>query len=390
MNPISVITIFGGDSWVNRGDEAILRGTLILLKKLKPLPSIQILTGNRTKTASQFPDCTAINRNNLLLVFKAFHNSDLILWGGGHLLQNASSRVFLIHQLLIIWIAIILKKKIISFCIGAEKISGNLWKHLVRITLDHMELITVRDNFTKDVIMELGINKSPILAADPALLIEPSRAPFISHNKKTYFIVSARRWFDYKSSWLPVSWQRSLRTAKKNVRSEDLLNTLAEGCDQIIEKHRLQVVFISMYPGHGQADEYEARYIINQMRHSESASIFDPNEDFNELQNLLSGAEFLIGMRMHATILSATANRPVIAIYYQNKGREFLYNIGQSKFTISVETLSKTFLVDSVDYIIEHYSEIRTDMSRFIDIQKDSFLSIQTLIENILDEKHHD
>lgn len=384
MKPTSVITIFGGDSWVNRGDEAILRGTIELFNKLEPVPSIQILTGNRKKTENIFPNCMAINRNNPFSVVWAFFKSDLIAWGGGHLLQNTSSRVFLIHQLYILWIAIILNKSIMALCIGAERISGNLWRYLAKITLNHLEVITVRDRFTKKIIEDLGVSRPLLLAADPALLIKPSYNQLSLYERKPYFIASVRKWFDYKSSWFPVSWRRSLGFTKNNTRFEDLINTFAAGCDQIIEKYGLKVVFISMYPGHGQADEDVARCVIDRMRYSASASIQDPNEDFCDFQSLLSGAEFLIGMRMHATILSASANRPVIAVYYQNKGKEFLDNIGQSKLSIPVENLTEKSLMESVDYLIANSAEIRTTISKSIDRQKESFSPILDHMEKVL------
>ncbi|MGB4595298.1 MAG: polysaccharide pyruvyl transferase family protein [Anaerolineaceae bacterium] len=390
MTKPTIITIFGGDSWVNRGDEAILMGTIKLLQSIEVKPSIHILTGNCKKTQDAFPNCEAVNRNNILSIIVSFKKSDLIIWGGGHLLQNSSSKVFLIHQMFILWLAILLKKKIMSFCIGAERISGRFGMWLARVTLNHVDVITVRDSFSKKVVEDLGIIKTPILIPDPALLIEPDDMRFSDKEQRLYFIVSVRQWFDYRSSWFPVSWRRSINISVKNTRFINLIETISKGCDLIIEKYKLQAMFISMYPGHGQADENVAKLIIEKMQHSEMAFVCSPDQEFMSFHHFLSSAKFLIGMRMHATMLAATANTPIIGIYYQNKGREFLEYVGQVRLAIPVETVTTQAILESADYVMSHLNEIKTDLKRSIESQQANVLAIRKLVSNLLDRDRND
>ncbi|MCB2214122.1 polysaccharide pyruvyl transferase family protein [bacterium] len=360
------IGISGGDSWVNSGDEAILIGTLQLLKNLESIQSITIITGNYIATHEQFPNYDLINRNNLIDYIKGIKKIDVFFWGGGHLIQNTSSKLFLFYQLFLVEIAIILKKKVVGFCLGAERINGKFWQWLTKLVLNKFELISVRDDHSLSILRDMGLKTPLILSADPAVILEPS----VQNNNNTtfedqqpYVIISPRKWFDYNSSFFPVKFQRRI-TKRENEEFLRSLDVLADISDWIVENFDYRIFFISMYIKNEQNDNDVAKKIINSMKNRDMAHIIDSQLKPFELLNFISNSEFLIGMRMHSTILGACANVPIVGLYYQHKGKSFFESLGIDDLLIPIEKINTEELAIIINAITKNQRLILEKMKK--------------------------
>ncbi|MDY6993492.1 MAG: polysaccharide pyruvyl transferase family protein [Pseudomonadota bacterium] len=358
------VGISGGDSWVNSGDEAILVGTLQLLKNLESIRSITIITGNYNRTHEQFPDYDLINRNNIKEYIRGIKNIDVFFWGGGHLIQNTSSKLFLLYQLFLVEIAIILNKKVVGFCLGVEKINGKFWQWLTKQVLNKFDLISVRDEYSLSILNDMGLKTQLILTADPAVLLRPSVQNIKKNDhKKPYVVVSPRKWFDYDSSFLPVKFQRMINN-KENTEFVHCIEVLATISDWIIEELGYGIYFISMYIENEQNDNEVAKRIYSSMKNKNMVQIIDSQLKPIELINFISNSEFLIGMRMHSTILGACANVPIIGLYYQNKGRSFFESLDISDLIIPIEEINKAELILIIDKVINNRHQISEKMKR--------------------------
>lgn len=78
---------------------------------------------------------------------------------------------------------------------------------------------------------------------------------------------------------------------------------------------------------HGPFDQNASRDIINLM--GEEAHMLPYKMDIHEKISILSECSLLIGMRLHALILSAVANTPMIGISYDPKIDSFLQQVNQ-------------------------------------------------------------
>lgn len=352
INP-KVIIISGGDSWVNRGDKAILTGTLKILEEI-PNIKVCILSGNPTITKQDYPKYEVINRNNFFDLITSIKRSYLFLWGGGHLLQNTSSKLFLIHQFLLLLIPIVFKKKIMGFSLGVEEINGNFWKLIAQRILNRFTLISVRDNLSREILINLGIHIPIFITSDPAVILKKTN-DFKSNSEQSFVIIAPRKWFHYKSRFFPIKWQ----ITNKEDGPLWYLHTFAKIADYIIENYSLEVYFLPMYPGNNQGDEIISQEIINLMENKQRASIIDSNINTNQLIQFVSNSSLLIGMRMHATILSICGNVPAISIYYQNKGKSFFEAMELEDFAIPIEQINEPRVFNMIDYILENELKIK-------------------------------
>src|SRR2546426_11372348 len=91
------ILIWGGDSWANQGDSAIVSATIAALKEA--MPEAELLVASlRPEETTRVHNIPSIKRTpgSILIALAEY---DLLVWGGGQLLQNASSKPVLFLQL---------------------------------------------------------------------------------------------------------------------------------------------------------------------------------------------------------------------------------------------------------------------------------------------------
>lgn len=365
-NEVFTILISGGDSWVNLGDNAILEGTIELLKRLSFPIEIIILSGNSRVTKQNYPQFEIINRNNLCSMLTSIGKADIVVWGGGHLIQNTSSKLFLCYQLVILLLAILHHKTLIGFALGAEEINGRFWRYITKSILNNFYDISVRDTFSLKCLHQLGVKVPMRISADPAVILKPCFATSQELNilsQDPFVIIAPRKWFDYQSSFLPVRFQRKI-FKRNSSEFTALLQKFAEISDWIIENYHFKVYFMPMYPGNNQDDELVSKQIIDLMEHKESTSIISGLEKPCEMIGFFANAQLLLGMRMHATILGACANIPIIGINYQNKGCSFFDSLNFSHFAIPIEDFEYFKTIELIKELVSNKSNIKSLLER--------------------------
>ncbi len=165
----------------NIGDEAILSGMISSLKKYSNNPSFSVLTNNASVTRSLHDvnpvehsfkrgfknfGKNVIVKNELGNIIKEIRKCDVFIMGGGSLLQDLKIH-YLPALLSQIKIAQLMKKKTVIYGIGAGPIDTAIGKSMIKSILNHADLVTVRDEMSKNVLDNCGVDEV-IQTADPA------------------------------------------------------------------------------------------------------------------------------------------------------------------------------------------------------------------------------
>ena len=87
MNKILISGYYG---FANAGDEAMLTAIVDSLRSQEPALEITVISGN-PKVTSQLHNVKAIPRFDVLQVMKAMAKTDILLSGGGSILQDVTS-----------------------------------------------------------------------------------------------------------------------------------------------------------------------------------------------------------------------------------------------------------------------------------------------------------
>ncbi|MBR0365607.1 MAG: glycosyltransferase, partial [Clostridia bacterium] len=111
------ILISGYYGFKNSGDDALLKALIADLRKYLESPELVVLSANPRETWKNYR-VKAINRFNIPLIIKHMKRADMLISGGGTLIQDATSTQSLLYYLTIIKLAIKNKLKVMLYSNG--------------------------------------------------------------------------------------------------------------------------------------------------------------------------------------------------------------------------------------------------------------------------------
>ena len=147
----------------NFGDEAILS---VLVNKLQQYKHrITVISSDPKYTIGKFKHIRSVYTFKIPDIIGAIAKSDFLISGGGSLLQDATSLKSLIYYLFIIFIGLVLGKKVIIFAQGIGPIKTPIGQFLTKNLLKHCTYVSVRDKKSYELLKNWGINAD--LLCDP-------------------------------------------------------------------------------------------------------------------------------------------------------------------------------------------------------------------------------
>ena len=295
----------------NGGDEAMLAAMLEVLREEVDDLQVTVISLNPDYTKRRH-NVDAVPMPDIFSIIKKIRAADLLISGGGSLLQNVTSGRSLYYYLAIIFFALIFGRKVMLYAQGIGPIRGALAHKLMNLIVNRVDLITVRDRGSLEELSRLKITRPKIFCtADPVLAIKPVPLEIgeeiLSHHaiKKSdgkFIGVAVRHW---------IGWGR--------FQSE-----LAEALDKIIETTGAKIIFIPMkFP----EDIRSAMSTAELMK--EKCIVFEEEFTTQEILSLVGCMDLLIGVRLHALIFAGVMNVPLLGISYDPKIERFLDSIGE-------------------------------------------------------------
>lgn len=290
------IVISGYYGFANTGDEAI---ALAITRELKKQGHTPILLSNTPQQSAALYGCQSAARMKPAEVLRALSGADMLLSGGGGLLQDKTSSRTLAYYLGIIRLGKMLRRRVVIFnqSIGPLSASG---EKQVSAALRGLKVI-VRDRGSLDTLRRLNIPGE--LGGDPALLLEPS-AELV---RNPHAVVIAPR--GDVTAALPA-----LRETTARLREQG--------------RH---VIALSLMPE--QDDEAARSLDADQL-----VSTHDPQAALD----VIASSGYVVGVRLHALILAAAANVPFAGISYDPKVAGFCRDAGAPIHEVQPEVLTLT------------------------------------------------
>ena len=304
--PVGKILISGYYGFSNAGDEAMLTAIVTSLKQQDPQVELTVLSGHPEITARLHP-VKAVHRFDVPGIIRAMAGTDLLLSGGGSLLQNVTSRLSLYYYLSIIGLAALMGKKIMLFAQGIGPIRGWFSRRLTRLVCRQADLITVRDDGSLDDLKSMGFASDSIHVTSDAVFSLPEAG-----KKKVSGCWKKWGWI------LPTGGGLCLRHWKGEKR---FIREFARTADRLKEQFQAQIVFVPLqFPADGEL----SAQVAETMENRQDVFILDQKFSTQEYQDLISSFHLLIGMRLHALVFAAINDVPFMAISYDPKVDRFV------------------------------------------------------------------
>jgi polysaccharide pyruvyl transferase CsaB len=276
------VTVSGYYGFGNTGDEAI---ALAITRELKQRGHRPLLLSNTPEATAETYGCGSAPRMKPAGLLGALARSNVVLSGGGGLLQDKTSARTLTYYLGVIRAARLLGKRVVIFnqSIGPLSPEGG---RKVAAALRGLRVI-VRDRGSLDTLQALGISGE--LGGDPALLLHPSP----SLPRQLGQVIIAPR------GDVTEATQR-LKTVTAQLQAQGR-----------------RVLALSFMPAHDDA-------AAHSLGADEVLSTVDPQVALDAI----ASSGFVIGVRLHAVILAAAAGVPFAGVAYDPKVQGFCSDAG--------------------------------------------------------------
>lgn len=301
------LLIAGYHGFGNCGDEAILLAMTTNIRAMAPDVEITALSYKPEFTKSEY-NVKAVQRFNVAEVLKTIRNSDIVLSGGGTLLQDGTSTRSLIYYLAIIKMAKLFKKRVMLYANGIGPVNGSFNRRLVKAVVNTVDMITLREKLSEADLRSIGVSKPNIIVtADPAFTLNS-----ITDREADELLASEGVPRDGELVGVSVrAWSRALG-------GEDYLEKIAVVCDSLVKAGK-NVVFVPMeYP----KDLDVSKKVMSKMH--EKAYLLINRYNPPQIMGIVGRLDLMLSMRLHTLIFAAVKNVPMLGIIYDPKVEYYL------------------------------------------------------------------
>jgi polysaccharide pyruvyl transferase CsaB len=270
----------------NGGDEALLASLLQMLPAhVTPL----VMSGNPAQTRDRY-QVEACDRMSLISVLKSLQQSDVLIWGGGSLMQDSTSRLSPLYYGGLMILAQRLGLKTIAWSQGVGPLNRRLTRWVSRQAFASCTAVSVRDQ--KSAALLAGWRVPCIIAPDPVWALESK----------------------------PVKglWDLPAPRVAVALRSHPSLTSarLANLTQALITFQKATQTCILLVPFQPAQDLAIAQLIQPQLPGPNQILCL---ENPQELKGVFRGVEMAIAMRFHGLIMAAAEGCRCFALSYDPK-----------------------------------------------------------------------
>jgi polysaccharide pyruvyl transferase WcaK-like protein len=265
-------------------------------------------------------------------MIKAIRISDLVIIGGGGLLQDEFNITTIPRHLLPALIGKAYRKKVIFYALGVGPLNARYSKNLIRLLSAQADSVTVRDKESKEIMEQIGVKQVDVVP-DPAFRlpkcdenrtlqilqqedIDPNRVPKIGISLRGIYHTNRRKIQSMKG--LSVEQKNIIIKSLEEI-AEQLDGLLVFSCtDDDMDKSISEEI--------AERCRCDTRFITAKYSPTEYAGI-------------LGAMDIVISMPLHPGIIACSNYVPVVAIDYNPKVRNFMRLVGIEEYVIPIERL---------------------------------------------------
>ncbi len=275
------VAISGYYGFKNFGDEAILS---VLVNHLKALGADVTVFSSDTKFTTDTYNVNSVKRFDIHSVVKTIKNSDILISGGGSLLQDTTSLKSIIYYLFIIALGILFSKKVIIFAQGIGPINNLFAKFITKNLLKLCSYVSVRDQNSYNLLKNWNV--------DVKLVCDPIYSVNVPYSDTTGIIGIQLR--EFKTMNYNLIHKLAMLVASKFTNYKVKIFSLQETQDLDLAK--------------------QFEHLLHTLNSEISTDIIT-----DDIIENLSKLEYLIAMRFHALLVAMKAGVKSCAINYDIK-----------------------------------------------------------------------
>ena len=247
-------------------------------------------------------------------------------------------------------------------------------KRLASFALSRVNVITLRERFSYNVLQRIGVTKPLIVVtADDSIALSPAGKKEVEKLFSEEKILRHHPLIAANMIRLPILPPEKLKKGKQ---------LLAEIADHLISTYNARIVFVPMQYARNADDRIAASEVLKLMKHKNKVSIIMREYDDRTLKGVIEKMDLAIGFRYHFIVFAVSTGVPSIGIYlddyYSVKIKGILELMGQGKYVCDIEKTTLKDLTNLVNDALSNEERIRRGFNeRTKQLQDRSLLSIR-------------
>lgn len=294
------VVMSGYYGFSNEGDDAILRAIQQSITQASDEIHLAVLSNDPEETQKQY-GVEAAPRMSWRSVRKVLKRSDVLLSGGGSLMQDRTSTRSLLYYLAIMRQAHLLGKPVMLYANGIGPVDRAMNRSRVRKAVEKADLVTLRDENSARELKNMGVTRNDLhVTADPVFNLQPAspeRAEELLH-----------------AAGLEADRDILVVSVRNGVKKDCFPEQMAQVLDTLRKSHQMEVLFLLMQPEQDLAITQRVRQAMKEPSYLLEAACMP-----TELMAVLGKSKLCLAMRLHALIFAARMAVPTVGLPYDPK-----------------------------------------------------------------------
>ncbi len=311
---------------LNVGDEAILS---VLVRELVDRGhTVDILTFTPEATGKRQAGAGVVRSGVLrgaMSTFNAIRQADLLVVGGGGIIQDSTSLGNLLFHMSRTWMARLARTPYALCGVGIGPLRRSISRRLTASACRHARSISVRDRKSAELLADIGIKAERAeITADLAHLLA------VTGEHATGAIVdSLAKARQQGRRLIGLSLRPPVGNAKQrsaySAEFEETFRAAADVAKRLVDEHAAHIVFVSMHPDQ---DDAIGERLLSSMPVAEHITVVPGKLSPGAIKSIVAELDLLIGARLHSVIFAASERVPAIGLAYDAKVAAYLGSLG--------------------------------------------------------------
>lgn len=385
--------IAGGYGYNNYGDDAILRAALGSICRSFPEAKITLFSYNPGETSRRHTEKTLLSferylrkvfsparnwqrikerkylelfrRNPIGPIMDELRDCDVFISLGGGYMNDYWGRV-LGARLIEILVAKFLGKKVMLYAQGVGPFRNPFYKRLTRLVFDRVDVISVRDFTSAEVVCGLGVTRPRLMVtADEAFLLDPQKSGVIDEvvrqlrsqsNLLVGINVKTMR-EHFINHFRSGSVEEGMMSSAEIWR---MYNDIGQVLAYLQKNYQAGFLFISM----GGEDVKVARRILTTVPKLRNYVVLPDGFTPNQLVDAHHQVDVALTIRFHPLVFAITGGVPTVCLSCSPKTDDLMSLVGLGEYALPIESFTRGELQKKLEQIILNREELGPDLKR--------------------------
>lgn len=313
-----------------------------------------------------------------------YYTSDLILNSGGDTISGENILAPL-TPLLNIYYGVLMNKPVVLYGESLGYFKSRMVNYVAQFVLNKTNLIIVREEISKDYLLNNNITKPYIyVTSDPAFILESADSSRISE------ILSIEDIPELRNPLIGINASGLISRYVQNgnqCADNKIADIMAKVIDELIENLGVNIILVPHVYTPNVDDRVANSNVFRKVQNKSNVYLIKNEYSAQELKGIIGLCDLFIGMRMHSTIASTSMLVPTIGIAYSHKMYGIIGGIlDQNKYIIDIDNLNYDSLILKIYEAWKNKSDLKVELEQKVLIAKSKATSNGQLVKDFLDK----